>query len=67
MPDQHIPAQKVDGKTLVHYALCGELSNDGTSPDGWETFIPMSSGHVLGLPDLYDTNTQNDYTPGSGT
>ena len=62
-PTNIFQRKKVDGKTLVHYALCGELSNDGTSPDGMGTFI-HEFGHVLGLPDLYDTNTQNDYTPG---
>ena len=53
----------VDGKTLYHYACVSENGYFTDKPDGTGTFI-HEFGHVLGLPDLYNTDAQNDYTPG---
>ncbi len=53
---------KVDGVTVDHYACSNEW--EGTRPDGVGTFIHEFS-HVMGLPDLYDTESDLTCTPGS--
>lgn len=55
--------KSVDGKLLYHYACVSEQGYTTDKPDGCGTFIHEFS-HVIGLPDLYNTNGQNDYTPG---
>lgn len=60
-PTSIFQRKKCDGKTLVHYAICGETNADG-APDGIGTFV-HEFGHVLGLADHYNTSAQNDYTP----
>lgn len=53
----------VDGVIVGHYACSNEWSE--TTPDGMGSFVHEYS-HVLGLPDLYHTESSNaDYTPGS--
>lgn len=54
--------KKVDGKLLYHYACASEQGRYTYCPDGIGTFI-HEFGHVLGLPDLYNTETANDKTP----
>lgn len=51
----------VDGVTVSHYACSNEWQFD--RPDGIGTFVHEFS-HVMGLPDLYNTEQQTDYTPG---
>ena len=55
----------IDGKKLDNYAMSGELS--GSSLGGIGTLC-HEFGHVMGLPDLYDTeygtNYKNGVTPG---
>lgn len=55
----------IDGKKLNNYAMSGELS--GSSLGGIGTLC-HEFGHVMGLPDLYDTdygdNYDNGITPG---
>lgn len=54
--------QKFDGVRLKRYA-CGPEMISATSRDGIGTFC-HEFGHVLGLPDLYNTNDASaDYTP----
>ena len=54
--------QAADGVYLGRYACSNEWME--TSPDGMGTFVHEFS-HVLGLPDLYNTEDGNaDYTPG---
>lgn len=56
---------QIDGKKLNNYAMSGELS--GSSLGGIGTLC-HEFGHVMGLPDLYDTkygtNYDNHVTPG---
>ena len=56
---------KLDGKTVDNYACSAELS--GSSLSGIGTLC-HEFGHVMGLPDLYDTNYGDNYnnsvTPG---
>ena len=56
---------QIDGKKLNNYAMSGELS--GSSLGGIGTLC-HEFGHVMGLPDLYDTkygtNYENHVTPG---
>ena len=56
---------KVGGKTIENYAMSGEMS--GNSLGGIGTLC-HEFGHVMGLPDLYDTkygtNYKNKLTPG---
>lgn len=59
---------KIDGKTIKHYACSPELSGgSGTNSDGIATFCHEFS-HVIGMPDYYDTdygtNDDNNATPG---
>ena len=49
---------KVGGKKLDNYAMSGEMS--GTSLSGIGTLC-HEFGHVMGLPDLYDTNYGTNY------
>lgn len=57
---------KLDGKTVDNYACSAELS--GSSLSGIGTLC-HEFGHVMGLPDLYDTNYGDNYdngvTPGN--
>ena len=61
-----------DGVTVFSYAcgseLMGASSRDGTAMDGIGTFC-HEFGHVLGLPDFYDTDYSDNgsakYTPGA--
>lgn len=57
---------QIDGKKLNNYAMSGELS--GSSLGGIGTLC-HEFGHVMGLPDLYDTkygtNYENGVTPGN--
>ena len=58
---------RVDGKLIYDYACTSELRGSaGTSMCGIGTFC-HEFGHVLGLPDYYDTDDQYDqqYTVGS--
>ncbi len=58
---------RFDGKTLNHYACSNEWMPlyVPAGPDGIGTFC-HEFGHVLGLPDLYDTqNSATGYGPGS--
>ncbi|MCR5533433.1 MAG: M6 family metalloprotease domain-containing protein [Paludibacteraceae bacterium] len=48
----------IDGKTLDNYAMSAEL--DGTELDGIGTLC-HEFGHVIGLPDLYDTDYGDNY------
>ena len=52
---------KLDGKTVDNYACSGELS--GSSLSGIGTLC-HEFGHVMGLPDLYDTNYGTNYNNG---
>jgi M6 family metalloprotease-like protein len=49
---------RVDGKKLNNYAMSGELS--GSSLSGIGTLC-HEFGHVMGLPDLYDTSYGTNY------
>ena len=57
---------KVDGLKINNYACSGELNGQDGSLNGIGTFC-HEFGHVLGLPDLYDTdygtNYNNNLTP----
>lgn len=55
----------LDGKQIYSYSCCNELK-DGVGADmvGIGTFC-HEFGHVLGLPDLYTTNSSNAFTPGA--
>lgn len=54
----------LDGKQIYSYACSNELKDGtGTSIVGIGTFC-HEFGHVLGLPDLYTTNSSNSFTPG---
>lgn len=48
----------LDGVTIDRYACSNEW--DGSKPDGIGTFVHEFS-HVMGLPDLYNTNTASAY------
>ena len=50
---------KVGGKTIENYAMSGELS--GSSLGGIGTLC-HEFGHVMGLPDFYDTNANTQET-----
>lgn len=52
-----------DGVRLNHYACTNEIDLDNKM-DGIGTFVHEFS-HVLGLPDLYSTNSSSAFTPGS--
>ncbi len=57
----------LDGVKINKYACSNELEvsdNNEISPDGVGTFIHEFS-HVLGLPDLYDTSNNGEWTPGA--
>ena len=51
-----------DGVRLNHYACSCEWPSGYKRPDGIGTFVHEFS-HVMGLPDLYNTQTNADYTP----
>ena len=51
----------VDGVLVDHYACTCELQ--GSKPDGIGTFCHEFS-HIMGLPDLYNTMSGGNYTPG---
>ena len=51
----------VDGVLVDHYACTCELQ--GSKPDGIGTFCHEFS-HIMGLPDLYNTVSGGNYTPG---
>jgi len=52
-----------NGKLLQHYACTSELrGNTGTNMCGIGTFC-HEFGHVLGLPDFYDTSGSSPYKP----
>ena len=57
---------ELDGKTILSYVCSSELSKEGVR-NGIGTFC-HEFGHVLGLPDYYDTkygyNSVNERTPG---
>ena len=50
---------KVDGKTLNTYAMSAELEGAGTL--GGIGTLCHEFGHVMGLPDLYDTDYSTNY------
>lgn len=52
-----------DGVRLNHYACTNEIDLENKM-DGIGTFVHEFS-HVLGLPDLYSTNSSSAFTPGS--
>lgn len=52
--------KKVDGKILNHYMCVPEIGY--TTTDGVGTFV-HEFGHVLGLPDLYNTDASGGDTP----
>lgn len=55
----------LDGVLLTHYACSNEWDTYSKRPDGIGTFVHEFS-HVMGLPDLYDTDGQGlKCTPGS--
>ena len=57
--------ERVGGKIISDYACTSELRGQlGTSMCGIGTFC-HEFGHVLGLPDYYDTSKKNSYTIGS--
>ena len=51
---------KVDGLSINNYACSGELNGQDGSLNGIGTFC-HEFGHVLGLPDLYDTDYGTNY------
>lgn len=51
---------KVDGLTINNYACSGELNGQDATLNGIGTFC-HEFGHVLGLPDLYDTDYGTNY------
>lgn len=51
---------KVGGLTINNYACSGELNGQDGSLNGIGTFC-HEFGHVLGLPDFYDTNYGTNY------
>ena len=51
---------KVDGLLINNYACSGELNGSDASLNGIGTFC-HEFGHVLGLPDLYDTEYGENY------
>lgn len=53
--------KRCDNKTLAHYLCTSELQAYINKP-ALGTFIHEFS-HILGLPDHYNTSTQNEYTP----
>lgn len=53
-------ACKVDGKEIDNYACSNEISYYGGQYNGIGTFCHEFS-HVLGLPDLYETNDDSNY------
>ncbi len=61
-PTSIFTRKKVDGKLLYHYACCSELGRSTTAPDGIGTFV-HEFGHIIGLSDLYNTESANEYTP----
>lgn len=54
---------ELDGVTINHYACSNELTYQTKIPDGIGTFVHEFS-HVMGLPDLYNTDSSTAYTPG---
>lgn len=60
-----VGALTLDDVTINYYACSNETSYYGGCPNGIGTFVHEFS-HVLGLPDLYQTNeTGNPFTPGA--
>lgn len=52
-----------DGVQLNHYACSNEVDHDTKAPAGIGT-ITHEFSHVMGLPDLYDTDNSGTFTPG---
>lgn len=53
-----------DGVKLDRYACSNEIDYIFGRTDGIGTFV-HEFGHVMGLPDLYDTDTYTSFTPGA--
>jgi M6 family metalloprotease-like protein len=58
--EAYTEAYMYDGVRLDHYACSNEL--EGGTPDGVGTFVHEFS-HVMGLPDLYDTEYNHSASP----
>ena len=54
---------KIDGKYIDNYACSGELNGQTGKRNGIGTLC-HEFGHVLGLPDYYDTEYETNYTYG---
>ena len=61
-PTSLLSYKKVDGKYLNHYHIAPEDGYYAGTAIGIGNFV-HEFGHALGLPDLYDTNSANAYTP----